>query len=68
MSVKMPDVCRCGTNTAIIHPGAGPHEASLRCQSCDRFRGWLSKSTADWIARIAKMFGAPDIITLRRRQ
>ena len=64
MSVRLPnDHCRCGAETAVIRAGTGPHYAQLQC-SCGRFRGWLSKFTANWIASVAAQFGAPEIITL----
>jgi hypothetical protein len=60
-SVELPnDPCKCGSNTAIIDG-----DRRLSCRSCGRQRGWLSKSTANWIAEVAARFGAPEIITIR---
>jgi hypothetical protein len=60
-AVELPnDLCKCGSNVAIIDG-----DRHLNCRSCGRRRGWLSKSTADWIAEVAARFGAPEIITIR---
>src|SRR5262249_10648520 len=32
------------------------------CASCGQHRGWLSKSTAQWIEHVAMRFGAPTIV------
>jgi hypothetical protein len=50
---------RCCENRAIIHPGKGPHQGQLRCARCDKFRGWLSKATADWLLTVIERFGQP---------
>jgi len=41
--------------------GATPPEGSGAqiCASCGQHRGWLSKSTAQWIGHVATRFGAP---------
>jgi hypothetical protein len=36
----------CGCTLAELHSGKGPHVYELRCTSCGRHRGWLSKATA----------------------
>jgi hypothetical protein len=60
------DFCRCGTNVAIIGAGVNIHRASLRCRSCHRHRGWLSRHTANWIETIINLHGRPDKpITIR---
>jgi hypothetical protein len=46
------NVCRIGT-------GKGPHAGELICADCGRHRGWLSKSTAQWIGSVITRFGAP---------
>jgi hypothetical protein len=59
--VELPDdFCRCGSNTAIIGAGVNIHRAALRCRSCHRHRGWLSRRTADWIESIISLHGRPD--------
>jgi len=43
LSVRLPDVCgKCNDTLAVIGAGAGPHKASLGCNSCGHFRGWIS--------------------------
>ena len=50
----------CCSNVCIIKAGKGCHAGALYCTTCDRFRGWLSKSTAQWIASVIARFGKPD--------
>ena len=52
------DRCKCGSDTVII--GAGMHRASLSCRSCGRFRGWLSRHTADLIESVISLHGRRD--------
>jgi hypothetical protein len=49
----------CCRNICIIGPGKGPHAYDLRCSVCDQHRGWLSKSTAQWIEHVISRFGVP---------
>jgi hypothetical protein len=49
----------CCRNVCIIGAGKGPHTGELRCADCGRHRGWLSKSTAQWIESVVTRFGAP---------
>jgi hypothetical protein len=35
---------RCGGESFLSGPGAGPHAARLTCIACGRFAGWLSKT------------------------
>src|SRR5215831_5303189 len=49
----------CCCNICIIAAGKGPHAGELRCADCGQHRGWLSKSTAQWIEHVATRFGAP---------
>jgi hypothetical protein len=65
LMVKMPSTCKCSGDLAVIDAGIAMHRASLHCRSCGRHRGWLSKTEADFIERIAATFGAPSVITLR---
>jgi hypothetical protein len=37
----------CGTRTATIEPGRGPHAASLRCAACGGFVSWMSRADLD---------------------
>jgi len=49
----------CCLNICTIGPARGPHAGELICASCGQHRGWLSKSTAQWIEHVATRFGAP---------
>jgi hypothetical protein len=49
----------CCRNICIIGPAKGPHAGELHCADCGQHRGWLSRSTAQWIEHIATRFGAP---------
>src|SRR5262245_41482280 len=49
----------CCRNICIIGPAKGPHAGELHCADCGQHRGWLSKSTAQWIEHVATRFGAP---------
>jgi hypothetical protein len=61
LAVKLErDRCKCGSDTAIIGDGKAMHRASLSCRSCGRFRGWLSRFTADWIEAVINLHGRPD--------
>jgi hypothetical protein len=61
LAVKLErDRCKCGSDTAIIGDGKAMHRASLSCRSCGRFRGWLSRHTADWIEAVINLHGRPD--------
>jgi hypothetical protein len=59
----------CGETAVIIGAGAGPHVASLRCAGCDRHRGWLPKTIADFLTDLVVRFGRPtDPITIRNSE
>jgi hypothetical protein len=61
------DFCHCGATMAIIVKGVGPHEAALRCISCDRHRGWLSENDATKMVETVNLFGVPtEAITIRK--
>jgi hypothetical protein len=49
----------CCRNVCIIKAGKGPHAGALHCADCGQHRGWLSKSTAQWIEHVVTRFGAP---------
>jgi hypothetical protein len=49
----------CCRNICIIGPAKGPHAGELHCADCGQHRGWLSKSTAQWIEHVVTRFGAP---------
>jgi hypothetical protein len=49
----------CCRNICIIGLGKGPHAGKLHCADCGQHRGWLSKTTAQWIEHVATRFGAP---------
>jgi hypothetical protein len=69
LRVRLPDVCKCGADIALIGAGRGPHQASLHCDSCGRHRGWVSKTSHDFLTGIIKSFGCPtEPIVIRRGQ
>jgi hypothetical protein len=47
----------CCDNVAIIGDGRGPHAAELRCTACGAHRGWLSKSTYEFLLETVQRFG-----------
>jgi hypothetical protein len=49
----------CCRNICTISAGKGPHAGELTCTGCGQHRGWLSKSTAQWIEHVVTRFGAP---------
>ena len=48
----------CCDGVVTICAGKGPHAYSLRCSTCDNFRGWLSKPAATFINEAARVYGA----------
>jgi hypothetical protein len=56
----------CCLNICTIGAARGPHAGELRCASCGQHRGWLSKSTAQWIEHVATRFGAPTTLIIMR--
>ena len=42
-----------------IAAGVDPHAGALHSVDCGQRRGWLSKTTAQWIEHVATRFGAP---------
>ena len=67
ISVRLPDVCKCGDAIAVIGPGKGVHRASLGCSSCGLFRGWMSHASHDFLTAITNKFGAPTSPIIIRR-
>jgi hypothetical protein len=56
----------CCRNLCVIEPGRPPYAGALVCIDCGKRRGWLSQTTAHWIASVAVRFGAPrDLIVVR---
>jgi hypothetical protein len=49
----------CCRNVCIISASGEPHAGKLNCADCGRDRGWLSKTTAQWIESVMSRFGAP---------
>ena len=49
----------CCRNVCTIKPARGPHAGELTCTGCGQPRGWLSKTTAQWIEGVITRFGAP---------
>jgi hypothetical protein len=67
LEVKMPHACKCGGDLARIDASAGTDHATLYCATCAARRGSLSEQTAKWIRAVARLFGAPVAISLKRR-
>jgi hypothetical protein len=57
----------CCNNICVIGPGKGPHAGVLHCADCGQPRGWLSKTTAQWIEEVAARFGAPTTPIIVRK-
>jgi hypothetical protein len=57
----------CCQNLATIRPTPdGPHAAELRCAGCQKHRGWLPREAMNFLAGVARLWGAPTTpITLR---
>jgi len=52
--------CTCGGTVVVIGEGAGPHAASLRCEGCDRHRGWLPRTITSFFSETTRRFGVPN--------
>jgi hypothetical protein len=57
----------CCRNVCTIGAARGPHAGELRCSNCDRHRGWISKTTAQWIAHVVTRSGAPTTPIIVRK-
>jgi hypothetical protein len=67
LAVRLPDVCRCGSDVAKIGPPVGPHLAGLRCTRCDRHCGWLPRTAHQFLTEVVNKFGRPtEPIAIRR--
>jgi len=56
----------CGQTAVVVRKAAGPHVASLHCATCDRLRGWLSETIADFLMETISRFGWPtEPVTIR---
>lgn len=56
----------CGQTVVVVGEAAAPHVASLHCATCDRHRGWLPKTIADFLLETISRFGWPtEAITIR---
>jgi hypothetical protein len=57
----------CCRSVGVISAGKGPHADELHCPGCGQHRGWLSRSTAQWLEQVVTRFGAPATpIVLRK--
>ena len=56
----------CCRNICVISAGKGPYAGALHCADCGQPRGWLSKTTAQWIESVVTRFGAPTTIVVRK--
>jgi hypothetical protein len=69
LAVRLPDVCRCGSDVAKIGSPVGPHLAELYCAHCERHRGWLPRVAHEFLAEVVNKFGRPTApITIRRSE
>lgn len=59
VAVQLQTACRCGDVVAVVGAGAGPHAASLRCQSCGRHCAWLARAHVAFINRVIERRGIP---------
>jgi len=59
---------KCGNNVAVIGEGKGEHFGELLCINCNSHCGWMSRRTAEFVAAVAKKFGAPDEPIVLRRE
>ena len=57
----------CCRNVCSIGASKGPHAGELVCADCGQHRGWLSKSTAEWIESVVTRFGAPTTPIIVRK-
>jgi hypothetical protein len=55
----------CHGNVCRVLPGTPPHGAELRCNECNRHRGWLPKHVCGLFDKYADMTAEDDIPTLR---
>jgi hypothetical protein len=57
----------CCRNVCTIGAARGPHAGELICTDCGQHRGWLSRSTAQWIESVVARFGAPATPVIVRK-
>ena len=57
----------CCRNVCVIGPSKGPHAGGLHCADCGQHRGWLSKTTAQFIESVVSRFGAPTTPIIVRK-
>jgi hypothetical protein len=68
--VTLDTPCRtCGSTTALIESGCGPHLGELRCRNCNKHRQWISRESyvaiAEFVAEIGDRFGLTFPINFR---
>jgi hypothetical protein len=51
---------QCGGIAVIIGEPKGPHANALYCQTCNRHRGCLPKTVADFLTETINRFGSPE--------
>jgi hypothetical protein len=49
----------CGSNELLTGSSRGPHACDVRCNRCDRRRGWLSAGLAEFLQETVSRFGRP---------
>jgi hypothetical protein len=59
MKVQLQRACACGSFIGVIGSSTGPHANRITCDACNVFRQWLGHREADFITKLATMFGCP---------
>jgi hypothetical protein len=49
----------CGSNELLTGSSRGSHACDVRCNCCDRRRGWLSAGLAQFLQETVSRFGRP---------
>ena len=57
----------CCRNICEIGPPCGPHAGELACADCGQHRGWISKTTGQWIESVIDRFGTPTAPIIIRK-
>jgi hypothetical protein len=55
----------CCDNIAVVTPGVGPHAHGLRCEGCERHRGWLPRAGANRLRMLMEFGQLGPLPTLR---
>src|SRR5262249_49723495 len=55
----------CCQNWAVLAAGKGPHAAELKCMTCGAHRGWVSKTTFNFIETTVRLFGVTEPFVIK---